>query len=246
MNPILFISLALATSTAFAEQPSAQANPNVDTDMVRLVGVDEMPIAIPPGELEKAKRPSLKRADDGISTLEHSPETIRRFFNNVDIVKTHAANQQPPVQLKANGPKAPIVYRDISELKLGFAAARLSRGELIGITPRGTIVGNAWTGMERYYEIPGTGIYRLTETDLRATGGMFYMIKQNVNSTVAGKPAIAKVFTDSEGQKLEEVLWVNGPKLYMLTFAPETAIGRFGRVKTNPRISAISLAQDLR
>jgi hypothetical protein len=75
---------------------------------------------------------------------------------------------------------------------------------------------------------------------------MFYMNKAAVNTTVAGKPAISMVFTDDQGRRVEEVLWVNGPKLYTVTYAPNLQSGRYGMTKANTAISAFALATELR
>ncbi len=67
-----------------------------------------------------------------------------------------------------------------------------------------------------------------------------------MNTTVAGKPAISMVFTDDDGRRIEEVLWVNGRKLYTVTYAPPMLEGRYGVMKADPALSAIALASDLR
>lgn len=244
MKLILGTFAILAASSAVAQSKIPDSIQK--SDMLQLVDITEMPIPVPQAELEKAQHNTLQKADDGISAIENSPETVRRFFSNVDMVREQISSPANQMSLENNGHQAPVVFKALSELKLGFTAARLNRGDLIGITVRGTVVDNAWTGVERYYRIPGTGTFRLTETNLKATGGMFYMLKKNVNTSVAGKPAISKVISDGDGQTLEEILWVNGPMLYMLTFAPDTTTGRFGKTKSNSRVSAISLAQEVR
>lgn len=108
------------------------------------------------------------------------------------------------------------------------------------------MIGSAWTGVDRYYRIDRAGHARLSESDMKATGGKFYMLKSEINTTVRGKPAISKVFTDDNGLRVEEVLWVSGSKLFMLTFASDMQAGRYGKTKANSRISAFSLASELR
>ena len=107
-------------------------------------------------------------------------------------------------------------------------------------------INGAWTGVERYFHIEGAGFSRVAEWNMAATGGMFYMIKTAVNTTIAGKPAISKVFTDEGGQRIEEVLWIDGGKLYKVTFAPDMQNARYGLTKTNANVSAFSLASELR
>jgi hypothetical protein len=141
---------------------------------------------------------------------------------------------------------APIIVSSLTDLKVGFTPASVRTGKLIGVSPQGTIVNGAWTGVERYFQIEDGGYSRISETDMAASGGMFYMNKTAVNTTVAGKPAISMVFIDDQGRRIEEVLWVAGPKLYKVTYAPKLQPGRYGMMKANTAISAFALATELR
>jgi hypothetical protein len=59
---------------------------------------------------------------------------------------------------------------------------------------------------------------------------------------------ISKVFTDENGQSIEEIVWVNGNKLYMLTFGPDVVLSSAAvpKLKASSEVSAFSLAQELR
>lgn len=243
MKHLPFALLALAATAAYAQNEPAAKHTG---GQVEFVSIDKMPIPVPPSELQKAKRVSAAKAADGFSTIETSPQTVRQFLANVDLVTSLADERATALKMGSRPLKAPQVVRNVSELKLGFKTAAMHRGELIGASPQGTIVGDAWTGVERFYRIAGAGIVRISETDLKATGGRFYMLKDAINTQVGGQPAISKVFNDGEGRTVEEVLWVQGHKLFMLTFAPDMENGRFGLAKSNVRISANSLAQELR
>ncbi len=139
-----------------------------------------------------------------------------------------------------------MVVKSLADLKVGFSTAAVRSGSLIGAVPQGTVINGAWTGVERYFHIEGAGFSRVSETDMAATGGMFYMNKAAVNTTIAGKSAISAVFTDDSGQRIEEVLWVDGGKLNKVTFAPDMQNARYGLTKANSRVSAFSLASELR
>lgn len=256
MKQISCAIMALLAASAFAQPTPSTIVKKHGGDLVQLVNVNQMPVPVPKSELEKVQMAKANAviANDGFSTVTRSPEDVRRFYTALDIAKTSVAN---PSSGAANlssitenqdirGQRAPVVFKDLSHLKLGFAAVSVSHGELIGVAPHGTMIGDAWTGVERFYRIEGAGHMRLTESDMGLTDGMFFMIKDAVNTSVAGKPAISVVFTDDDGQQVEEILWVNGTKLYTLTFAPEMSQGRFGKTKSNVRISAPSLAQELR
>ncbi|HAT31014.1 MAG TPA: hypothetical protein DCW29_09250, partial [Janthinobacterium sp.] len=141
---------------------------------------------------------------------------------------------------------APTLVQSLGDLKIGFTAAAVRNGKLIGAAPQGTMINGSWTGVERYFHIEGAGYSRVSETDLATTGGMFYMNKAAVNTTIAGKPAISAVLTDDSGRRIEEVVWGDGGKLYKVTFAPDMRNARHGLEKINAGISACSLASELR
>jgi hypothetical protein len=194
----------------------------------------------------------MAKADDGFSNTSIAPDRVRQFFNNLEIVKgqtTSAREAEGFAEMMISGkgmPTAPIVVNKLTDLKIGFVPANVRTGRLIGASPQGTIVNGAWTGVERYFEIEGGGYSRISETDMAASGGMFYMNKTAVNATVAGKPAISMVFTDDQGRRIEEVLWVEGRKLYVVTYAPTLQSGRYGMMKANTAISAFALATELK
>ena len=149
-------------------------------------------------------------------------------------------------QLKDKPGEQPEAYKSLSELNLTFTPSTFSQGELIAVVPSGTLIDNAWTGVERFFQISGVGVVRLTEFDQAASKGKFYMLKDAVNTDVHGKQAISKVITNGN-KKIEEVVWVNGKKLYTLTFGPNTSPEDGGSKSkaTAPDISALSLALEL-
>lgn len=251
MRELFFAATIFATATATA---FAQAPPNFPTptgkDRVHIVDADQMPL--PPPKKELLRMQSLvSKADDGISGASNAPELVRQFFNNLEIIKGQASTAEEAgliagkMQNGTDMPTAPLVLRNITDLKLAFAPSNVRSGRLIGVAPQGTIVNGAWTGVERYFELAG-GYSRVSETDMALSGGMFFMNKAAVNARVAGKPAISMVYTDARGLRVEEVLWVNGGKLFKLTYAPNLQQGRYGMMKASSGISALSLAAELR
>lgn len=250
MKYILFISLAVAWTAAFAQSPPTWPR-SARHDHVQLVDLGQMPLPLPKSELQRLQGPTAK-ADDGFSNLSNEPDRVRQFFNNLDIVKgqhSTAREAESYAEMIASGKPvqtAPLVVGNITDLRMGFTPVSVRAGKLIGVVPQGTIVNGAWTGVERYFQIEGGGYSRISENDMAASGGMFFMNKAAVNATVAGKPAISMVFTDDEGRRVEEVLWVNGPKLYTVTYAPNLQTGRYGMMKANTSVSAFALATELR
>lgn len=249
MKNILCSALALASIYGLAQPPSMPGP--TGKDRMQVLGVGQMPLPLPKAELLKMQSASTMRADDGFSTAEKSPERVRQFINDLEIVTTHQSSHQEmeffaEALKQGKTPAAPMVVRDINALRLTFPTVIARTGTFMGAVPQGTLVDGAWTGVQRYFHIAGAGHARISETDMGATGGMFYMNKAAINTTMAGKPAISMVFTDDHGQRIEEVLWVDGTKLYTVSFAPEMHKGRHGPMKTNANISAFSLAGELR
>ncbi|HEX8612205.1 MAG TPA: hypothetical protein VF800_13030 [Telluria sp.] len=241
----------LATASAIAQPPPTMPGP-VGKERMQLLSLDRMPLPLPKTELLKMQSATVTTSDDGFSAVSNSPERVRQFVNDLEIVKglpSTAQQAEAFAQTLMRGPgvpTAPMVVRSLNDLKIGFGPAGVRSGKLIGVVPQGTIVGGGWTGIERYFQIDGAGYWRLSENDMSLTGGMFYMNKAAVNTTVGGKPAIAKVFTDDHGKRIEEVVWVDGSKFYMLTYAPDLQPGRFSAMKTNAGVSASALASEVR
>jgi hypothetical protein len=250
MKSIFCIALAVASTAAFAQSPPTKPGPT-GKDHVQLVGLGEMPLPLPKSELQRLQTPMVK-ADDGFSNLSNEPDRVREFFNNLEIVKGQQAGAREAEsygEMMISGkpvPSAPLVVSNLADLKVGFKPASVRTGKLLGVAPQGTIVNGAWTGVERYFHIEGGGSSRISETDMAASGGIFYMNKAAVNATVAGKPAISMVFIDEQGRRIEEVLWVDGAKLYKVTYAPKLQAGRYGMMKANTAVSAFALATELR
>jgi hypothetical protein len=250
MKKVFCVAFTVASAAAFAQAPPGLPRPT-GKDHVQLVDPGQMPLPLPTAELLKLQS-SMVKADDGFSNTSTAPGRVRQFLNNLEIVKGQPASAREAEgfaerMISGQGtPTAPIVVKKLTDLKIGFTPANVRTGKMIGVSPQGTIVNGAWTGVERYFEIEGGGYSRISETDMAASGGMFYMNKAAVNATVAGKPAISMVFTDDQGQRIEEVLWVEGRKLYKVTYAPTLQSGRYGMMKANTAISAFALATELR
>jgi hypothetical protein len=243
------ICILFAAAACGASAQNVTAVGSASPDLVQLVNIEQLPFGVPKPELDKARAKvhTTVKADDGFSSTEEAPETVRQFMNNLELAKNLAAAPANAAMAKSSDSlRAPVIFKDLSELELGFGPAVFNKGHLIAAAPSGTMNGNAWTGVDRYYRIEGAGHARLSESDMKTTGGKFYMLKSEVNTSVGGKPAISKVFTDENGLRVEEVLWVSGSKLYILTFAPEMQASRYGKSKANARISAVSLASELR
>jgi hypothetical protein len=237
------IAVCIATNV-FAQMGNGPATQAQNTDVAELVSIDQMPLPLPPGEAEKMQKSTRAIATDGFSLLEKSPEMVKGFFTHMDAAKTYLASQGAVnTQQNKAEPVTPEVHKDLSTLKIRFKPTTLNRGTLMVAAPSGTKVGDAWTGVERFFKIEGAGSVRLSEVDLGATGGKFYMMKEAVNTRVHGKPAISRVFTDDEGRTIEEVVWVEGSKFFMLTFGPDLIPGT--KAKAAAHITAHSLAQEL-
>ncbi|MBI3284812.1 MAG: hypothetical protein HYZ65_08190 [Burkholderiales bacterium] len=227
----------------FAQTANGQVSQPQTADVVELVNMEKMPLPLPPGEVTKMQG-NTTMAADGFSSKENAPEMVKGFFDRLNIVNAYIARQSLANGLQNKGEIAgPEVHKDLSTLKLSFKARSFNRGKLIAAVASGTLISNTWTGVERFLRIDGVGNVHLSELDLGASGGKFYMMKEAVNTQVRGKPAISKVFTDDDGRTVEKIVWGEGRILYMLTFGADRAPD----IKTKAIIqtSAYLLAHDL-
>ena len=199
MKHIIYTTVALACASAFAQAPELMPGPaNGGKDRVRLVGVHEMPLPPPPGELARMQSQSKTKAEDGFSALQKEPARVRQFMNEMEIVKgAQASAKEVGAFAVAIGSakkilNAPTLVQSLGDLKLGFTPAAVRNGKLIGAAPQGTIIKGSWTGVERYFHIVGAGYSRVSETDLAATAGMFYMNQAAVDPHIPGRPARAR------------------------------------------------------
>ena len=182
-------------------------------------------------------------ASDGFSSLEESPIAVTKFHENFKSAKAGAqSSYDKKSTLFGEGSFDPEVYPDLSKLKLGLKVAELKRGVLLAATPSGTKIADAWTGLVRYFTIEGEGDLRLSEVDLGATNGKFYMLKEAVNAHIRSNPAISKYYVGNNGGIVEEIVWVENKKLFTLTYAPYVA---GVQSKVFPKVSAYSIAQEL-
>lgn len=207
MNKLFILIAALSSSGAFAQSNDAPPAQRLPGDVVQTVTLDKMPIPLPPGEGEKMKKKSTVVASDGYSTVETAPEMVNAFKQHVLAAKTYVARQDAAKAKTGKAdPNIPDVHKDLSKLKTTFKTKALPRGRLVAASTNGTQVADTWTGVDRFFEIDGAGSVRLSENDLAASGGKFFMMQEAINSKVHGKPAISKVFLDDKGQGIEEVL----------------------------------------
>lgn len=244
MKKFIGLFITFAASNVFSQPSNLPPSPTTSGSVVEFVSLEQMPIPLPKSEIEKMQNSRPTVAADGFSSAVKSPQTVKGFYNHMNMAKTLVASQLPGNAQQQNGGKrAPEVHKDLSTLKLTFKEASFNRGKLIAAAPSGTMIDNAWTGLDRFFQIDGVGMVRLSESDLTASKGKFYMLKTAVNTHVNGKHAISNVFTDDEGQSIEEILWVHGNKLFKLTFGPEVVPST--KAKIAQHINASSLAQEL-
>lgn len=232
--------LAVCVTSNVLAQANGPASPIQAGSVVEVVSVDKMPIPLPPGEVEKMRKNGPVSASDGFSIVEKVPGKVKGFFGHVNAAKNYLERQG---QNNEKGERAvPEVHKDMSALKLAFKPVHFNRGGLVAAAPSGTKVKETWTGVDRFFQIDGAGSVRLSEVDMSASGGKFFMMKEAVNTRVRGKPAISRIFADEDGQTIEEVVWVDGDKFFMLTFGPDRIPGT--KVKAS-HLTAHSLAQEL-
>jgi hypothetical protein len=236
----IFISFLFifAVSNTFAQGATSG-------DLVEIKSMSEMPFPLPTSEVTKMQKGKITRAPDGFSSIESSPEIVNSFFGNLNRVNAQVANKPNVTLQHSDILRGPEAQKDLTTLKLTFQPSTFNRCKLIGAVPTGTLLNNAWTGVERFYQLEGVGTVRISEIDLGASGGKFYMLREAVNTVVNGKQAISKVFIDGNNQSVEEIVWVNGTKMHTLTYAPNIDSASSIKRSANQAVSAFSLAQEL-
>ena len=251
MNKLILAILLCINTTAWAQNQTGDHAKVLTSDQAILVEPGQMPLPPPPNDGRHPGTGAPTRAADGVSALTNDPRSVKQFFNKVDVVRSVHSSQNDldsfnaAVHGGAIGKMAPVVIKDLSSLKLTFKPSTPNNGKLIGVSPQGTVIGDRWTGVETYFEIQG-GVLCVSELDLKASGGGFYMNKSSANTQVGGKPAHASILKDDAARQIEEVMWMNDGKLVTVTYAPEMTMGRFGLSKANSSVSALSIANSLR
>ncbi len=237
MKKIFSIVIFSLATASFAQVETVKH----DGEFLEVTTPENMPLPLPDGELHKLQKANMTISNDGFSTIETSVERVSNFLAHFNAVKS--ADQQQQHQLAAEKKYSPEIHKNLSKLNLGFEPASFANGTMLYALPIGTKLKDSWTGVERFFDVPGAGIARLTEYDLGLTGGKFFMAADSINTQVGGKQAISKIFADEKGQFIEEVVWVAGSKFYTLTFAPNLIEGKAGaRQKAIAHIGAVSLA----
>lgn len=210
-----------------------------------------MPLSAPPGAIEKMRANQKNIAADGISSIEKSNDKVRNFFEHAKTAEKYIASKNDwfdwnKTAKKSDAPN-PEVYSKLSEMKLTFTPAILARATLLAATPSGTKINGNWTGVERFFRLPGEGLVQLTEIDLKATNGKLFMLKESMNARINGAPAVAKIVSSDDGQTIEEIVWMNGNTISMLKYSPDSMPDKQGlKAKVANHVSGLSLAQELR
>lgn len=257
MKKMMLLCAAFTTFNATAQiaTPSGAALPPPlgrvvnDGKVFEVTSVENLPMKPPEGEIEKMRDSFKAKAADGISHLEKSPAKVKEFFEHhkaaVGYLVANEARKAQPNVAKASAP-VPEVHKDLTPLNLSFKPVHFPRAKLLSAAPAGTIVNGKWTGVERFFSIPGVGIASLTEIDLAATKGKYSMLKEAVNGAVNGAPAISKVFMNELGDSVEEVIWMNANVYSRLTFGPDVVSNASGaKTKATRGLSGLSLAQEM-
>jgi len=77
-----------------------------------------------------------------------------------------------------------------------------------------------WTGLARYFDVPGAGLMMLQEIDFAASRASLTLINELVNADVNGAPAIAKTAKTPTGRTLVSVGWMTDRMSYSLMWEP--------------------------
>ena len=192
---------------------------------------------------QKNSEQAITKAADGFSNLVTDPEIIVQFDRNLATALDLVAVATAAGPLRPFSGNTPQAHPDLSATRLTFKPAAFKHGTLLAVAPSGTTINGAWTGIDRYFRLPGNGTVRIAEIDMTATGGSLRMHRHAINTRIHGVDAISRIYVGDAGRTVEEIVWVRQGKLFTLTFAP-------GRAKSGARHragqrSAVELAKGM-
>jgi hypothetical protein len=207
---------------------------------LEIVSPTAMPLSPPSGELEKLSSPPTSVDPKG--KVHHKDSTkYSDFRKSLDFAKSQITDD--PIQSQRRD-RPPASSKDLSNIKNSFKPKQQRQGTLVAASPAGMWTDKGWTGLERFISVENVGVYRLTEFDLEKTNGKFYLAQDAVNANVDNSPAATKSFMDSEGNVIQEVVWVSKGKFHMLTYVPAAAPATSSRQAVT-ETSALDIAHSL-
>jgi hypothetical protein len=96
----------------------------------------------------------------------------------------------------------------------------LATARFIEAGTAGGIQDGLWTGIARYFDVPGVGLVMLEELDYAVTKASVTMIEELINTDVNGHPATAKTAHTTDGRVLVSVGWMTDRMSYSLLLEP--------------------------
>jgi hypothetical protein len=178
------------------------------------------------------------------------PDYVRKFSDDLAVVRQHQIDAEKTASMDLPKPDQaipglPVMVKNLDDVRLSFDPLAVPTGELIGVMLEGRLTNGTWTAIKRYYRIEGAGHLCVSETEIAANRTTYFLYKKAVNTSIGGKPAISAIFIGDNDQRIEEVVWVSGGKFNKVSHVPDQESGRLGTAKTNPAISALTLAMQL-
>jgi hypothetical protein len=96
----------------------------------------------------------------------------------------------------------------------------LATARFIEAGTAGGVENGLWTGVARYFDVPGVGVLMLEELDYAVAKASVTMIEEWINTDVNGHPAIAKTAHTADGRVLVSVGWMTDRMSYSLLLEP--------------------------
>jgi len=106
-------------------------------------------------------------------------------------------------------------YEPVSVSRTSLAAVRLSE-----VYPSGKLHEGLWSGVTRVWSVAGLGYVQLSEAEHRESGTSITLIREWLNTEVAGFPATLKTARDSTGGAVVSIAWVTDTTSYKLELRP--------------------------
>jgi hypothetical protein len=96
----------------------------------------------------------------------------------------------------------------------------LATARFIEAGTAGGVENGLWTGIARYFDVPGVGLVMLEELDHGIAKASVTMVEEWINADVKGHPAIAKTARTTDGRVLVSVAWMTDRMSYSLLLEP--------------------------
>lgn len=170
---------------------------------------------MPPPPFNEIKKGGLTANDTQSTISETKIKNLKIEFNQFLSVPSSGIQNKISREIfnKNHAPEAKSSYKLI---QLTFKPKATPQEDIeIGASPAGTLIGNSWTGVDRYFKRADGSRYKITEYDFSKTDGKLYLSNQSTGLYVRNTPAGVASFSNNE-EILTEVVWVSSYNIFTM------------------------------